>query len=194
MAENLNLNKEVFNKRAYLKTIDTSFNELGVKTIQEQIDEQPTVQEFFNMYNTLFYQINELGPTNSHEYLIKTSQEYIGAEQDNELIRLLQAEITNLRKDLLESQQQLAELANSVAKAVPNLPEVPKIEIPESPPPPTPETPKTPSTPKTKKSPSNKQRVINDFKKFPNSTKNKRANRLNLSKDFIKKIKNENNL
>ena len=194
MAENLNLNKEVFNKRAYLKTIDTSFNELGVKTIQEQIDEQPTVQEFFNMYNTLFYQINELGPTNSHEYLIKTSQEYIGAEQDNELIRLLQAEITNLRKDLLESQQQLAELANSVAKAVPNLPEVPKIEIPESPPPPTPETPKTPSTPKTKKSPSNKQRVINDFKKFPNSSVNKRVNRLNLSKDFIKKIRDKNNL
>jgi len=194
MAENLNLNKEVFNKRAYLKTIDTSFNELGVKTIQEQIDEQPTVQEFFNMYNTLFYQINELGPTNSHEYLIKTSQEYIGAEQDNELIRLLQAEITNLRKDLLESQQQLAELANSVAKAVPNLPEVPKIEIPESPPPPTPKTPKTPSTPKTKKSPTNKQRVINDFKKFPNSRIGKRVTRLNLSKDYIKKIRDKNNL
>ena len=29
------------------------------------------------MYNTLFYQINELGETNSHEFLIKTSSEYI---------------------------------------------------------------------------------------------------------------------
>ena len=194
MAENLNLNKEVFNKRAYLKTIDTSFKELGVKTIQEQIDTQPTVQEFFDMYNTLFYNINEFGPTNSHEYLIKTSQEYIGAEQDNELIQLLQAEIGNLREELLASQQQLAELANSVASAIPDAPEIPKIEIPEPPPPPTPEPPKTPSTPKTKKPPTNTQRVINDFKKFPNSTKNKRAERLNLSKDFVKEVKNKYSL
>lgn len=194
MAENLNLNKEVFNKRAYLKTIDTSFKELGVKTIQEQIDTQPTVQEFFDMYNTLFYNINEFGPTNSHEYLIKTSQEYIGAEQDNELIQLLQAEIGNLREELLASQQQLAELANSIASAIPDAPEIPKIEIPEPPPPPTPEPPKTPSTPKTKKPPTNTQRVINDFKKFPNSTKNKRAERLNLSKDFVKEVKNKYSL
>ena len=88
MAEEINLNKEVFNKRAYLKTIDTSFKELGVKTLQEQVDEQPTVQEFFDMYNTLFYNINEFGPTNSHEFLIKTSQDYNGAQQDNELIKL----------------------------------------------------------------------------------------------------------
>ena len=101
MAENINFNKTVYQKRNYLKTIDTSFKELGVKTIQEQIDEQPTVQEFFDMYNTLFYEINELGPTNSHEYLIKTSQEYIGAEQDNEIIELLQAEIAGLREQLL---------------------------------------------------------------------------------------------
>ena len=39
MAENINLNKNVFNKRDYTKTIDTSFTQLGVQTIQEQIDE-----------------------------------------------------------------------------------------------------------------------------------------------------------
>ena len=87
MAENINLNKEVFNKRIYQKTIDTSFKELGVKTIQEQINTQPTVQEFFDMYNTLFYNINELGPTNSHEFLIKKSSEYIGFEDENERIK-----------------------------------------------------------------------------------------------------------
>ena len=88
MAEEINLNKEVFNKRAYLKTIDTSFKELGVPTIQEQITAQPSVQEFFDLYNTLFYNINEFGPTNSHEFLIKTSQEYIGFEEENEIIEL----------------------------------------------------------------------------------------------------------
>ena len=108
MAENIILNRTVFNKGDYTKTINTSFTELDVKPIQEQIDEQPTVQEFFNMYNELFYEINELGPTNSHEYLIKTSTEYVGFEQNNEIIEALQREIAQLREELLETQQELS--------------------------------------------------------------------------------------
>ena len=189
MAKNINLNKEVFNKRAYLKIIDTSFKELGVKTIQEQIDAQPTVQEFFDMYNTLFYNINEFGPTNSHEFLIKTSQDYIGAEQDNELIKLLQAEIANLRQELLANQQQLADFT----KLIPEAPEIeiPEISIPEEPEAvevPTPQSPPTPSPP------TNEERVINDFQKFPKSTVRKRAKRLNLNKKFIRQVKRDNNL
>ena len=195
MAEEINLNKEVFNKRAYLKTIDTSFRELGVPTVQEQITAQPTVQEFFDLYNTLFYNINEFGPTNSHEFLIKTSQEYIGFEEENELIELLQAEISTLREQLLNAQKQLADFAAKIEIDIPEatIPEieVPKIEDITPPPPPKVEVPQTP---KKKKPLSNKQRVINDFKKFPNSSVNKRVNRLNLSKDFIKKIRDKNNL
>tara|TARA_R110001583_G_scaffold2725_21_gene19182 strand:+ start:15837 stop:16268 length:432 start_codon:yes stop_codon:yes gene_type:complete len=108
MAENVNLNKEVFNKRDYTKTISTTFTQLDVKTVQEQIDEQPTVQEFFNLYNELFYEINELGETNSHEYLIKTSSQYIDFSKNDELIEALQREISQLREELLETQQQLA--------------------------------------------------------------------------------------
>jgi len=106
MAQNIKLNKEVFNKRDYEKTINTSFTQLGVKSIQEQINEQPTVQEFFDIYNQLFYEINELGPTNSHEYLIKTSSEYIAFDENNEVIEALQNEIAQLREELLEAQQQ----------------------------------------------------------------------------------------
>ena len=189
MAKNINLNKEVFNKRAYLKTIDISFKELGVKTIQEQIDTQPTVQEFFDMYNTLFYNINELGPTNSHEYLIKTSQEYIGAQENNELIELLQAEIANLREQLLEAQKQMGNITTLIPE-VPEI-EIPKIEIPE---PPVVELPETPTTPATEDPPTNEERVITDFQQYPKSTKNKRASRLNLNKDFIKKVKKDNSL
>ena len=108
MAENINLNKKVFNKRDYEKTISTSFTQLDVKTVQEQIDEQPTVQEFFNLYNELFYEINELGETNSHEYLIKTSSQYIDFTKNDELVEALQREIAQLREELLETQQQLA--------------------------------------------------------------------------------------
>jgi cell fate (sporulation/competence/biofilm development) regulator YmcA (YheA/YmcA/DUF963 family) len=109
MAENVNLNKKVFNKNQYKKTINTSFTELGIKSTQQSIDEQPTIQEFFDMYNTLFYDIPELGETNSHEFLVKTSGEYINTEVDNELIEALQEEISQLRTDLLKTQQDLVE-------------------------------------------------------------------------------------
>ena len=110
MAENIKLNKTVFNKAQYSKTIDTTFNTLGVKTIQEQLDEQPNTEEFFSLYNELFYDIPELGKTNSHEFLIKQSSEYINFEEENEIIEELQKEISQLREDLLDSQKQVVEL------------------------------------------------------------------------------------
>ena len=110
MSENINLNKQVYNKNDYQKVINTSFTQLGVPTVQEQLTAQPTVEEFFNMYNELFYQIPELGATNSHEYLIKTSSEYIGYDANSEEITALQAEIAQLRIDLLDSQKQVVSL------------------------------------------------------------------------------------
>ena len=107
MAQNVKFSKKVFNKSSYQKTIDTSFTELGVSSIQEQIDEQPTIQEFFDMYNTLFYDIPELGETNSHEFLIKTSSEYVTNPVTDDLIEALQEEIAQLREELLESQQDI---------------------------------------------------------------------------------------
>ena len=110
MAENIKLNKTVFDKSQYSKTIDTTFNTLGVKTIQEQLDKQPNTEEFFSLYNELFYDIPELGKTNSHEFLIKQSSEYINFEEENEVIEELQKEISQLREDLLDSQKQVVEL------------------------------------------------------------------------------------
>ena len=105
----INLNKGVFNKKDYEKTINTKFTQLGVKSVQEQIDEQPTIEEFFQMYNDLFYDIPEVGNNNSHEFLVKTSGEYINFNENDELIEALQNEIAQLRQELLEAQQQLVE-------------------------------------------------------------------------------------
>ena len=99
-----------FDKNSYNKVIDTSFTQLGVKTIDEQIALQPTTNEFFSMYNDMFYEIPELGATNSHEYLIKKSSEYVGFEANQEEIIALQAEIAQLRTDLLDAQKQNIQL------------------------------------------------------------------------------------
>tara|TARA_B100000900_G_C20580696_1_gene717406 strand:- start:171 stop:596 length:426 start_codon:yes stop_codon:yes gene_type:complete len=105
MSKNVEFNKQVFNKAQYERIIDTSFKQLGVKTIQEQLEQVPTVEEFFQLYDELFYSINELGPINSHEYLIKKSSEYIGFEEQNEIIEALQNEIAQLRTELLNIQK-----------------------------------------------------------------------------------------
>ena len=107
MSENIKLNKQVYNKNNYPKIIDTTFKQLGVKTIQEQLDSQPTIEDFFIMYNELFYDIPELGSSNSHEFLIQKSSDYINFDPNQEIIEALQNEITQLRTELLETQKQI---------------------------------------------------------------------------------------
>ena len=104
--ERLDLRKEVFDKTQYVKTINTRFNELGSTSITEDLINKPTVQEFFGLYNTLFYDIPALGETDSHEYLAKTSGDYINFENISDEIAALQAEISQLRTDLLAAQME----------------------------------------------------------------------------------------
>ena len=110
MGENVNLNKQVYSKSQYSKIIDTEFKQLGVKSTQQQLNETPTVQDFFQLYNDLFYDIPEMGSNNSHEYLIVKSSEYINFEPNNEEIEALQAEIAQLRMDLFDEQKKVIEL------------------------------------------------------------------------------------
>jgi hypothetical protein len=119
MSENVAFNKQVYSKNQYTKIIDTSFKELGVQTVQEQLNQQPNINDFFSMYDELFYDIPELGATNSHEYLIKTSSEYINFTANQELIDALQAEINQLRTELLSTQKQIIELQTGTPLANP---------------------------------------------------------------------------
>ena len=115
MDENIKLNKIVFNKAKYSKTIDTSFNQLGVKTIQEELDVQPNVGEFFSLYDQLFYNIPKIGERESHEFLIEKSSEYINFDVNNEEIIELQKEISQLRTDLLNAQKQVIALETGIS-------------------------------------------------------------------------------
>ena len=82
--ESIDLRKEVFNKAQYIKTINTSFDQFGATTITEDLETQTTVEEFFGLYNSLFYDIPALGETNSHDYLVKTSGDYINFDEIND--------------------------------------------------------------------------------------------------------------
>jgi hypothetical protein len=105
MSVEIKLNKKVYNKNNYSKVIDNKFTQLGVVSNQDQLTSQLNVNDLFDLYNELFYNIPEYGNTNSHEFLIKKSSEYIQFDQNNEEIIALQNEIAELRAQLLEEQK-----------------------------------------------------------------------------------------
>ena len=109
MQEKIDLKKTVYQKVDYPLIINTTFSELGTVSINEQIDSSITVNEFFDLYNSLFYEIPSFGDVNSHQYLIQTSADYIDFDSNQEEILALRAEITDLRRQLLEAQVATAE-------------------------------------------------------------------------------------
>jgi len=109
-SQKISFQKKFYSKLAYEKFINTQFKQLGVKPPKETLDDQPSINEFFELYNELFYDIPETGNINSHEYLIKKSTEYINFDQNDEEIQALQKEIAQLREELLDSQKQIIEL------------------------------------------------------------------------------------
>jgi polyhydroxyalkanoate synthesis regulator phasin len=139
--EKVNLVKEIFSSKVqYQEVIDTSFTQLVTPTPElDLLANVPTIDEFFQDYEQLFFQIPKFGETNSHEYLILTSQAYVGSSQTNEEISLLQQEITSLRRQLLELQREPASIVSNILKDQ-GL-ELPQLTIPELPIPPTFESP-----------------------------------------------------
>ena len=108
--EQINLNKQVYDKNQYQKVIDTSFTQLVSPVSSSVSSSIPTitVDQFFQYYQDLFYSIPKLGDTNSHQYLITTSSDYIGSTITNDdTLNALIEEITQLRQENLTLQLQI---------------------------------------------------------------------------------------
>ena len=120
--EKVNLSKRVYAKNQYEKVIDTTFSQLATTpspttpTAAQQLT--ISVDEFFTNYSQLFFQIPKFGATNSHEYLIKTSTEYIGSTTINNDIQALIDEINLLQAQNLELNQRLIETQLSGSQAL----------------------------------------------------------------------------
>ena len=116
MSNKITIEKQVFEKQQYRQVIKPTFNQLSVggqtPGTAQATAPTPTIQEFFDSYQELFFQIPKEGETNSHQYLVNQSGDYIGGQAVNEQVLALTQEITNLRQENLELQQQLLDLAN----------------------------------------------------------------------------------
>ena len=109
MAEQVQLNKTVYGKISYPNVINTQFTQL-VGANPADGPAPITVEEFFQAYNDLFFEIPIDGEFNSHLELIKRSTEYVGVTQNPNEIDALLTEINQLRLENLRLNQQLDEL------------------------------------------------------------------------------------
>jgi hypothetical protein len=106
MSQEIKLGKQGFVRNSYVNTIDTTFTQLIPPP--PPVEDVITVEEFFDLYNTLFYEIPAEGNVNSHISLIQRSSEYIGfTEENDENVQILLDEITSLREELLQTQKEL---------------------------------------------------------------------------------------
>ena len=106
MARNVNIKKTVYSKDNYDKVVDRGF-----KTYAQPapLSADRTVEQFFDEYEKLFYEIPVEGDSKSHKYLIAKSSELVDFEKDTTDIQPLLDEISQLREQILTYQEQLIE-------------------------------------------------------------------------------------
>jgi len=101
---NVELVKEIYGLNTYTKAIDTNFTEL-VSVTPQVTASIVTVDEFFQYYDNLFFDIPVSGSINSHTYLVERSQQYIGGSVLDAEKQALIEEINSLRQQLLDINQ-----------------------------------------------------------------------------------------
>ena len=101
---NVEMVKEIYGLNTYTKAINTSFTEL-VSPTQEVTASGITIDQFFEYYNQLFFEIPVSGSINSHTYLVETSQQYIGGSVLDAEKQALIEEINSLRQQILDINQ-----------------------------------------------------------------------------------------
>lgn len=101
---NVEMVKEIYGLNTYTKAVNTSFTEL-VSAPQEITASGITVDQFFEYYNQLFFEIPVSGSINSHTYLVETSQQYIGGSVLDAEKQALIEEINSLRQQILDINQ-----------------------------------------------------------------------------------------
>lgn len=103
----IQIQKTVFNATEFNKVVDRSFSTFTQPVAEEDTD---TIENFFRLYDKLYFEIDVTGETDSHEYLVKKSSELVNFDKTTEDIQPLLDEIAQLRTELLQANQQILDL------------------------------------------------------------------------------------
>lgn len=103
------IEKQVFDKNQFGKVINTEFTQL-INQQTEVLTPTFTLEDFFTLYDQLFYQIPKEGDADSHRYILQREADYLGVIIDQDDIQALLDEITALRQQVLDAQTALNEI------------------------------------------------------------------------------------
>jgi polyhydroxyalkanoate synthesis regulator phasin len=108
------IEKQVYDKLSFSKVVDTQFSQL----LNNVNEETPTftLEDFFQLYDQLFYQIPKEGDADSHRYMLEKSADYLGVIVSQDDIQALLEEITTLRQQVLDTQSTLDEISKTINK------------------------------------------------------------------------------
>jgi len=113
MAEEVKLQKTVYDPLRFTKVVDTSFKTF-VKPVP--VEDTDTVEELFRLYNKLYLRIPIEGDTASHQYLVTESSKLYSQQVQSVDIQPLLDEITQLRQQLLSANQEILALSVQQSK------------------------------------------------------------------------------
>ena len=107
MGNDIKIQKTVYDSTQFNKVVNRSFTSFTQPVEEEDVD---TVENFFRLYEKLYFEIPPEGEVDSHEYLIKKSSELVDFEKTTEEIQPLLDEISQLREQLLQANQQILDI------------------------------------------------------------------------------------
>lgn len=108
MAELVNVARKIYGTNSFKNVINTEFTEFVPKDSPVSIQQLTNVEEFFKMYDALFYDIPATDENNSHLELINRSSDYIGVSLSE-----LEEEIKNLREENVSLKNQIVTLTQN---------------------------------------------------------------------------------
>lgn len=112
MSNLVTFNSQVYEKQAAEAVLDRQFREFG----QVDVIAEKTVEQFFQDYEDLYFQIPAKGDVQSHQYLVEKSSQLYKIEDTVTDIQPLLDEITNLRAQTVADQQTIIELNTRIAE------------------------------------------------------------------------------
>jgi hypothetical protein len=115
MGEKINLTRTVLNRENLLSAIDNRFTTFAPPSPTPTVDR---IEEFFKQYDELYLEIPVEGENNSHQYLIEQSSKIYQIGNRLAEIQPLLDEIAQLRRQLLETQQENVNLRLNQARNV----------------------------------------------------------------------------
>jgi hypothetical protein len=106
---NISFDTSTFSRDNFEKLVDTRFKQLVKPSVE--VDAIFTLEEFFTLYDDLFFQIPPEGDVQSHRFILNKTADYLGVNINEESnVQALLDEITLLKQELLDANKSLGSI------------------------------------------------------------------------------------